>query len=165
MTCANACSARSCAWRRCVPSWAAIDSGDQRYHAIELSGHAAWIIYRRLMAIPDAVVRLTTRDPAEHLKRDTHLIMDTFPFGRNPTANAGSTANGAGLSWSPAVISRSCITSCSRRRMRVTFARGPCATSTIRWRRCGADGWNAFKRPSPAEGIVNSGTCTRTGRT
>ena len=60
---------------------AAIDRGVQRDYAIELVGDAAWIIYRRVMVIPDALVRLTTRDPAKRLKRDTHLIMDVFPFG------------------------------------------------------------------------------------
>lgn len=59
----------------------AIDRGVERDYAIELVGDAAWIIYRRFMAIPDALVRLTTRDPAKRLRRDTHLIMDIFPFG------------------------------------------------------------------------------------
>ncbi|WP_295039507.1 L-2-amino-thiazoline-4-carboxylic acid hydrolase [Sulfitobacter sp.] len=59
----------------------AIDRGVERAYAIELVGDAAWIIYRRFMAVPDAVVRLTTRDPAKRLERDTHLIMDVFPFG------------------------------------------------------------------------------------
>lgn len=59
----------------------AIDRGGERDYAIELVGDAAWIIYRRVMAVPDALVRLTTRDPAERLNRDTRLIMDVFPFG------------------------------------------------------------------------------------
>ncbi len=59
----------------------AIDRGVERDYAIELVGDAAWIIYRRFMAVPDAIVRLTTRDPAKRLERDTHLIMDVFPFG------------------------------------------------------------------------------------
>jgi len=60
---------------------AAIDRGVARDYAIELVGDAAWIIYRRVMVVPDALVRLTTRDPAKRLERDTHLIMDVFPFG------------------------------------------------------------------------------------
>ena len=60
---------------------AAIDRGVARDYAIELVGDAAWIIYRRVMVVPDALVRLTTRDPAKRLNRDAHLIMDVFPFG------------------------------------------------------------------------------------
>lgn len=60
---------------------AAIARDIDRDYAIELVGDAAWNIYRRFMAIPDALVRLTTRDPARRLERDTHLIMDVFPFG------------------------------------------------------------------------------------
>ncbi|QEE35308.1 hypothetical protein FTO60_06055 [Octadecabacter sp. SW4] len=60
---------------------AAIDRGVARDYAIELVGDAAWIIYRRVMVLPDALVRLTTRNPAKRLQRDTHLIMDLFPFG------------------------------------------------------------------------------------
>lgn len=60
---------------------AAIDRGVERDYAIELVGDAAWIIYRRFMAVPDAIVRLVTRDPARRLARDTRLIMDVFPFG------------------------------------------------------------------------------------
>lgn len=60
---------------------AAIDRGFDRAYAIELVDDSAWIIYRRVMTVPDLMVRLTTGDPARRVRRDTHLIMDIFSFG------------------------------------------------------------------------------------
>ena len=141
----------------------AIDRGVERAYAIELVGDAAWIIYRRFMAVPDAVVCLTTRDPAKRLERDTHLIMDVFPFGPKSYCKRWIDSDRGGVFL---------VTRCPYQELHHKllspedardFCQGMPVIWTIRWRRCGEGNWNALKRSSLAAGIVISGMCARTG--
>lgn len=54
--------------------------GVDREYAIELLGDAAWFVYRRLMALPDAWARLWSRDPVRRIRIDVDVIMKRFPF-------------------------------------------------------------------------------------
>ncbi|MFX3626059.1 MAG: L-2-amino-thiazoline-4-carboxylic acid hydrolase [bacterium] len=58
-----------------------IESDIERKYAIELIGDVAWVVYEKLMKIPDIFSRLRYRNGVKRMKFNVEFIMKNFPFG------------------------------------------------------------------------------------